>query len=173
MSRRGRWVGCSMRNELWLAALVCTGCLGEMDPQPRAARWNTPPLQAPAGTVQAGPAEVRPEMSLALVRRGQERFTIYCAPCHSPLGDGHGEVVRRGFPQPPSFHEERLRTAPDEHFYSAIRNGAGRMYPYADRVNEHDRWAIVAYIRALQLSQRASLKDLPGDLRQHVQGVLK
>jgi mono/diheme cytochrome c family protein len=92
-------------------------------------------------------------VDMALLRRGRERFDIYCAPCHSRLGDGDGMVARRGFPHPPSYHIDRLRNAPDRHFYDVITNGYGVMYPYADRVGPEDRWAIVAYIRALQLSQ--------------------
>ena len=92
-------------------------------------------------------------IDMALLRRGRERFDIYCAPCHSRLGDGDGMVARRGFPHPPSYHIDRLRTAPDRHFYEVITNGHGVMYPYGDRVAPEDRWAIVAYIRALQLSQ--------------------
>jgi mono/diheme cytochrome c family protein len=99
----------------------------------------------------------------ALLQRGRERFDIYCAPCHSPVGDGDGMIVRRGFPQPPSYHSERLRAAPDRHFYDVITRGYGIMYSYADRVAPEDRWAIVAYIRALQLSQYASLEDVPAD----------
>jgi len=89
----------------------------------------------------------------ALLARGQERFDIYCAPCHSRSGDGDGMIVRRGFPAPPSYHIERLRAAPDSHFFQVITDGYGAMYPYADRIAPADRWAIVAYIRALQLSQ--------------------
>lgn len=100
-----------------------------------------------------------------LLQRGRARFNIYCAPCHSPAGDGDGMVARRGFPHPPSYHTGRLRKAPDSHFFAVITHGYGAMYSYADRVNEHDRWAIVAYIRALQLSQHARLEDLPRDLR--------
>ena len=95
--------------------------------------------------------------SRALLLRGQERYDIYCLPCHSPSGDGDGPVVRRGFPAPPSYHEPRLVAAPDRHFYDVISDGHGVMYSYADRVAPADRWAIVAYIRALQLSQRAPL----------------
>jgi mono/diheme cytochrome c family protein len=85
-----------------------------------------------------------------LKRRGQERFTIYCAPCHSPLGDGDGMVVRRGFPRPPSYRIARLREAPDRYFYDVMTRGHGVMVSYADRVPPEDRWAIVAYIRELQ-----------------------
>lgn len=99
-------------------------------------------------------------VTLALLRRGQERFGIYCAPCHSPVGDGDGMVARRGFPHPPSYHIERLRNAPDRHFFDVMTQGHGVMRSYADRVPPEDRWAIVAYIRALQLSQYARLEAL-------------
>ncbi|HEX2566917.1 MAG TPA: cytochrome c [Burkholderiales bacterium] len=92
-------------------------------------------------------------VTLDLLRRGRERYEIYCVPCHSPLGDGDGRVARRGFPHPPSYHQPRLREAPDRHFYDVMTNGYGIMRSYADRVPPEDRWAIVAYVRALQLSQ--------------------
>lgn len=161
-----------MRSSLLPALLLC-GCLGEMDPQPRAARWNRPPQRVPAGSVATTRPEPRPDLNLRLLRRGQERYGIYCAACHGPLGDGRGEVVQRGFPRPPSFHEERLRGVPDQHLYSAIRNGAGRMWPYADRLPERDRWAVVAYVRALQLSRRAALADLPPEVRRQAEERLK
>jgi mono/diheme cytochrome c family protein len=94
-------------------------------------------------------------VTMALLQRGQQRFDIYCAPCHGRSGTGDGMIVRRGFPAPPSYHTERLRNAPDSHFYQVISDGYGVMYPYADRIAPADRWAIVAYIRALQLSQHA------------------
>ena len=99
-------------------------------------------------------------ITMQLLHRGQERFDIYCAPCHSPLGDGDGMVARRGFPHPPSYHIDRLRNAPDRHFYDVMTQGYGVMRPYADRVPPEDRWAIVAYIRALQLSQYARAEEL-------------
>ncbi|HWI35436.1 MAG TPA: cytochrome c [Burkholderiales bacterium] len=99
-------------------------------------------------------------VTMQLLHRGQERFDIYCAPCHSPVGDGDGMVVRRGFPAPPSYHIDRLRQAPDRHFYEVMTNGYGVMRPYSDRVSAEDRWAIVAYIRALQLSQYARAEDV-------------
>jgi mono/diheme cytochrome c family protein len=99
-------------------------------------------------------------ITLELLRHGRERFNIYCAPCHSPVGDGDGMVARRGFPHPPSYHVDRLRKAPDRHFYDVMTHGYGTMRPYADRVPPEDRWAIVAYIRALQLSQYARIEDL-------------
>lgn len=95
-------------------------------------------------------ATQRPPISLDLVERGRQRFGIYCAPCHGYAGDGDGVIVSRGFPRPPSYHSSRLREVPDAHFYDVISNGYGVMYSYADRVEPRDRWAIIAYIRALQ-----------------------
>jgi len=92
--------------------------------------------------------------------RGRERFDIYCAVCHGRTGTGEGMIVLRGFPRPPSFHDPRLRSAPLGHFYDVITQGYGVMYSYAARIEPGDRWAIVAYIRALQLSQNAKLADL-------------
>ncbi len=106
-----------------------------------------------------------PPVTLALLQRGQERFRIDCTPCHSELGDGRGMVVQRGFPAPPSYHSDRLRAAPVQHFYDVITNGYGAMYSFADRVRPEDRWAIAAYIRALQQSQNATLADVPPDRR--------
>jgi mono/diheme cytochrome c family protein len=107
-------------------------------------------------------------VDLALLKRGQDRYMIYCVPCHSPAGDGDGLVVRRGFPPPPSYHQDRLRNAPDRHLYDVIKKGYGVMVPYGDRVEPADRWAIVAFIRALQLSQHADAATLPPDLRAHL-----
>ena len=107
------------------------------------------------GAVSTEPPSPRPPRTLALLEHGRERYDIYCAPCHSPVGDGDGLVARRGFPHPPSYHQDRLRQAPDQHFYDVITNGYGAMASYAQRVSPADRWAIVEYIRALQLSQHA------------------
>ena len=96
-----------------------------------------------------------------VLARGQERYNIFCSPCHGRLGDGDGMIVRRGFRHPPSYHIERLRKAPVGHFYDVITHGFGSMYDYADRVAPRDRWAIIAYIRALQFSQNATLADVP------------
>jgi mono/diheme cytochrome c family protein len=98
-------------------------------------------------------------ITIELLQRGQNRFDVYCAPCHSPVGDGDGRVARRGFPHPPSYHIDRLRKAPDRHFYDVMTDGYGLMHSYAGRVAAEDRWAIVAYIRALQLSQHASAES--------------
>jgi mono/diheme cytochrome c family protein len=88
-----------------------------------------------------------------LVERGQNRFNIYCIVCHGPLGNGDGMVVRRGFPKPPTYHDDRLRNAPVGHFFDVMTNGWGKMPSYAAQVDPADRWAIIAYIRALQLTQ--------------------
>jgi mono/diheme cytochrome c family protein len=101
-----------------------------------------------------------PPLTLALLERGQQRYRIYCTPCHSELGDGNGMVVQRGFPHPPSYHSDRLRQASTQHFYDVITHGYGAMYSFAARVAPDDRWAIAAYIRALQLSQHASAADI-------------
>lgn len=108
-------------------------------------------------------------ITLNFLRRGQERFNIYCAPCHSLVGDGNGMIAHRGFPAPPSYHSERLRNAPDSHFYNVITEGYGLMFSYADRVKPKDRWAITAYIRALQLSQYASLDSITKLTRQSLE----
>ena len=102
--------------------------------------------------------------------RGQERFSIFCSPCHGRLGDGQGMIVQRGFPPPPSYHQDRLRQAPVGHFFDVITNGYGRMYSYASRVPPEDRWRIIAYIRALQLSQRATINDVPENEREQLMG---
>jgi mono/diheme cytochrome c family protein len=92
-----------------------------------------------------------------LVDRGQERFNIYCIVCHGPTGNGDGMIVRRGFPKPPTYHDDRLRNAPVGHFFDVITNGWGKMNSYAYQVPPADRWAIVAYIRALQTSQNPEM----------------
>jgi mono/diheme cytochrome c family protein len=88
-----------------------------------------------------------------LIDRGQERFNIYCIVCHGPTGNGDGMIVRRGFSKPPTYNDDRLRNAPVGHFYDVITNGWGKMNSYASQVPVADRWAIIAYIRALQASQ--------------------
>jgi hypothetical protein len=100
-------------------------------------------------------------VSKDVLLRGRERFDIFCSPCHDRIGTGQGMVVKRGFRPPPSFHIERLRTAPSGYFFDVITHGFGIMPDYAAQVSPQDRWAIVAYIRALQLSQNAKLTDVP------------
>jgi mono/diheme cytochrome c family protein len=95
------------------------------------------------------------------LRRGQERYDIFCSPCHARTGEGDGLVVRRGYRRPPSIHDDRLRSAPVGHFFDVITNGFGAMPDYAAQIKAEDRWAIAAYIRALQLSAHATLDDVP------------
>lgn len=94
--------------------------------------------------------------------RGRERFNIYCAPCHSRVGDGNGMIAQRGLKHPPSFHDERLRKAPMGYFFDVMSNGFGAMQDYSAQIPAEDRWRIVAYIRALQLSQHATAADAAG-----------
>lgn len=98
-----------------------------------------------------------------LLERGRDRFNIYCSPCHDRTGKGNGMIVQRGLKQPPSYHEDRLREAAIGYFFDVMTNGFGAMYSYASRVSERDRWAIAAYIRALQFSQRAEYDQLPAE----------
>jgi mono/diheme cytochrome c family protein len=100
-----------------------------------------------------------------IMTRGHERYDIYCSPCHGQTGQGDGMVVRRGFRRPPTYHQDRLRNAPVGHLYDVITNGFGAMPDYASQIKVEDRWAIVAYVRALQLSEHATLADVPADKR--------
>jgi hypothetical protein len=104
-----------------------------------------------------------------LLARGQERYNIYCTPCHSRKGDGNGMIVQRGLKHPPSFHEPRLKQSPLAYFYDVDTNGFGAMLNYKAQINTADRWAIAAYIRALQLSQDAKLSDIPEEMRSNLQ----
>jgi mono/diheme cytochrome c family protein len=154
-----------MRALLLMSLLVTAACRQNltMSDQRKLAEWersdvfrNGKVLQSPpSGSVSREQDIVdvlaaKPPMTLALVQRGRERFNIFCSECHGFGGDADGMVVQRGFPRPPSFHEARLVAAPDEHFVDVITHGYGAMYSYADRVPPADRWAIAAYIRALQ-----------------------
>lgn len=107
------------------------------------------------------PADLR----LALLERGRDRYDIYCSVCHGRTGDGRGMIVQRGFRAPPDYTVDRLRAAPAGHFFDVISNGIGAMASYSSRIDVGDRWAIVAYIRALQLSQHATLEEVPPDSR--------
>ncbi|MBD0370412.1 MAG: cytochrome c [Pyrinomonadaceae bacterium] len=109
------------------------------------------------------------EVNEQIIRRGQERFNAYCAVCHGMTGKGDGMVVRRGFRAPPPLTNDRLMEAPVGHFFDVMTNGFGAMPDYAAQVSPEDRWAIVAYIRALQLSQRAPIAELPPDARQKLE----
>jgi mono/diheme cytochrome c family protein len=117
--------------------------------------------------VQVMPMPVTREV----LQRGRGRYDIYCAVCHSRTGDGDGMIVQRGFPRPPSLHEARLRAAPDGHFFDVMTQGYGVMYSYAARVEPQDRWAIVAYIRALQLSRHATTNEVTPDERSKMEAL--
>jgi mono/diheme cytochrome c family protein len=137
---------------------------------PYGAQANWPALPPPYIVARdEKPAPGPPPVTMALFERGRQRFDIYCAPCHSKVGDGHGMIVERGFPAPPSYYIARLRDAPNQHFYDVITHGYGAMYSYADRVGSADRWAIIAYIRALQASASAEIAAVPPDKRQALQ----
>lgn len=100
-----------------------------------------------------------------VIERGQDRFNVYCSPCHDRTGRGNGMVVRRGYRHPPSYHSDRLRQVPNGYIFDVITNGFGAMPDYAAQIPPEDRWAIVAYVRALQLSQNAALSDVPPEAR--------
>jgi len=105
-------------------------------------------------------------VNLELLERGEERYKIFCTPCHGLQGDGNGMVAMRGMKPPPSYHQDRLRQAPNGYYYDNITNGFGQMLGYAAQIPPRDRWAIIAYIRALQLSRNAKVADLPAELRE-------
>jgi mono/diheme cytochrome c family protein len=100
-----------------------------------------------------------------LIARGQQRYNIFCSPCHGLTGDGNGFITTRGFRRPPTFHSDRLRSAPLGHFFDVITNGFGAMYDYSAQIPPRDRWAIIAYVRALQLSQNVPAAQLTPDQR--------
>jgi mono/diheme cytochrome c family protein len=174
-----------------VAAIICfagvTACRQDMHNQPkyRALRATTffangssarPLVEGTIarGTLQEDEAFFTGKVGNALVRelpfpiddrvlsRGQDRFNVFCTPCHDATGSGHGMVVQRGYRQPPSFHDERLRNADAGHFFDVMTNGFGAMPDYKMQLPARDRWAVVAYIRALQLSQHAAAADIPG-----------
>lgn len=165
--------------------LAAGGCHLDMQDQPRYAPLTANPFyrdsssarKLPEGVVARGQARtdellysgrvngrfatVFPfEITGPVLHRGQDRFNTFCSPCHGRLGDGNGMIVQRGFPRPRSFHNDTLRAEPPGYFFDVITNGFGRMYSYSASVNVRDRWAIVAYIRALQLSRRVPVSEL-------------
>ena len=154
--------------------LALAGCRQEMTQQKRYDPYEPAPLwqdgtaarPLPEGVVAQGDlarleSAKQPEMSPALLARGREQYDVFCSPCHGLDGAGDGMIVQRGFPRPPSFYALRLRASPARHFYDVASNGHGVMYSYAVRVTPPDRWAIAAYIRALQLSRQAELTEAP------------
>jgi mono/diheme cytochrome c family protein len=118
------------------------------------------------GFVTAVPVAI----DMKLLKRGEDRYRIYCTPCHGQVGRGDGMVVRRGYRPPPSFHIDRLRAQPAGYFFDVMTAGFGAMPDYADKLSVADRWAVVAYVRALQLSQNASLADVPPERRGELAG---
>jgi mono/diheme cytochrome c family protein len=172
---------------LLLALIAAAGCHNDMHDQPRyeplepssffANDMSSRPLVA--GTVARGElnedqafltgrdengkllTEVPLELDRAVLERGRERFNIFCSPCHARTGNGDGMIVQRGFRRPPSFHTERLRETRSGHFFDVITKGFASMPSYAVQIEPRDRWAIVAYIRVLQLSQHAKSDDIP------------
>jgi mono/diheme cytochrome c family protein len=129
-------------------------------------------LQSPvAGTVarddldRAAEASQKPALTATLLGRGREQYDIFCTPCHDRAGTGDGIVVQRGFPHPQSLHSDKQVALTDQRLFDVISNGTGTMYAHGDRIRPRDRWAIVAYIRALQLSQHAALTDVPVEAR--------
>jgi len=117
--------------------------------------------------------KLTPDLPVPLTRellaRGRQRFEIFCTPCHGRLGDGNGIVAQRGFRHPPSYHSERLRGEPIGHFFDVITRGFGAMTDFSDRIPPADRWAIAAYIRALQYSRQAKFDELPADMKQQLE----
>jgi hypothetical protein len=181
---------------LLLLLLLTTACRQDMHDQPkykplgRSAFFEDGRASRPlvAGTIAQGhlyddellytgkigdkPAPTFPfPVTMDVLRRGQQRFNIYCTPCHDRTGAGLGMVVRRGLRRPPSFHIDRLRESPPGYFYDVIANGFGAMPDYAAPIQPQDRWAIVAYIRVLQRSQHATLADVPAGNRAELGGV--
>lgn len=180
---------------LALAALLA-GCRNDMHDQPRyeplqPSRFFADGRSArhfPEGTVARGRLRAAGTYSTGLdaggraatqfpmavttgmVDRGQERYNIYCSPCHGFTGDGNGMIVQRGFAPPPSFHGERMRDVAPGHVFDVITNGFGAMYSYASRVPAEDRWAIAAYIKALQLTRTRDLAALPAEERTRMEG---
>ena len=157
-----------MRLAILIAAIGIAACNEEQDVQAKyrtmassVQPWpsESAALLPPDGVVAEGEpaieAEIKtpPPVNFRLLERGRERFGIFCSPCHGLDGDAGGIIVARGFPKPPSFHSAALLNAPAQTFFDAITNGYGAMYSYADRIAPRDRWAIIGYIRALQLSQ--------------------
>ena len=150
-----------------VACLALAGC-DDMTNQDRQKTWLPAPSPAPLPTdlVMFEERETQPPpLTLALLQRGQEQFRIYCTPCHGELGLGNGMIVQRGFPNPPAYTTPALLRASDQHFYDVITKGWGVMYSFAFRVKPADRWAITAYIRALQKSQHASVDELTPEER--------
>lgn len=160
------------------AALALTGCDKDMSMQDKDKTWHAAqslpnglqwPLTPPEGMVTRDTPASPPKLSLALLQRGRARYDIDCAPCHAATGDGDGIVVERGFPKPPALDDKRIAVAPTSHYVDVISGGYGVMYSFAERVAPTDRWAIAAYIRALQRARGATVADVPAVQRAALQ----
>ena len=158
--------------------LALAGCKRhDMYAQERSGTWDRsrffpnglsmrPPAPGAVPVREDDPDAPQPaRITQAMLARGAQRFDIFCTPCHGRTGDGDGMIVQRGFPHPPSFNSDRLRMAKAAHFYDVITNGYGVMYSYASRVPSADRWAVIAYVRALQRSQGTAAAALTADDR--------
>ena len=171
---------------LLLMVLLLSACTQKMAEQPRydtLASSNFFPNGSSARPLPIGviphdfvatqdlPADQFPmPLKMELLQRGRQRYNIYCSPCHDYVGTGNGMAAIRGFQRkPPSFHIDTLRAAPPGHFFDVITNGFGSMPPYANQIPVADRWAIIAYVRALQLSQWAAIADVPDNERQRLE----
>lgn len=186
-----RWIVAAIAH-----ALLVAGCHRDMYDQPRldtlesstffkdgrAARPRVPGTvvyQAPwpgdvryTGRAQGELAtEIPLEVNAALLKRGRQRFEIFCSNCHSRTGDGDGMIVQRGYTQPPTFHSDRLRRAPVGHLFEVMTNGFGVMPSYATQTSADDRWAIAAYVRALQWSRHATVEDLTPEQRTRLEAL--
>ena len=168
-----------MSRTLAISLTVALAACDNMANQPKLNPYELPygsqvqwPVKPPSHTI-ARDQPLRPPgpppVTVALLERGRQRFDVYCSPCHGRFGDGDGIIVQRGFPHPPSYYSDVLRNAPNQVFYDVITNGYGVMFSYADRVDAADRWAIVAYIRALQASANATVADVPPDKKSALQ----
>ncbi|HEY3876838.1 MAG TPA: cytochrome c [Candidatus Kapabacteria bacterium] len=175
LSSRNLVEGTVPRGYLWLDQALYTGKSGTAghpaDSAKAGATMGTAKTSVPTRPAAAAGSDVNEfpfPITKEILDRGQERFNIYCSPCHGVLGDGRGMIVNRGFRPPPSYHQDRLRTAPLGHFFDVITNGFGAMPDYSMQIPPHERWAIIAYIRALQLSQNANIADVPSDQVQNI-----
>ena len=170
-----------------LPLLVLAGCDQKMAEMPKRAPLDTSPLFADGaadrpevpGTVAADadlapqPAALPAALPLALLQHGQDRFNVFCSPCHAYDGHGNGRVVQRGFPNPPDLHSAAIAGLSDRQIFDVVTNGYGVMFPYGGRVAPADRWAIVAYVRALQYADHVPVADLTPALRARLDGGAK
>jgi mono/diheme cytochrome c family protein len=134
---------------------------GGLVPDGRVLQAPVPGTAARGDLARAHDIAQKPAVTAQLLARGREQYDVFCSPCHDRVGTGGGVIVQRGFPHPPSLHDERVRSADDQHLIDVITRGYGVMYSFADRVEPRDRWGIVAYLRALQLSQHADIAEVP------------